>query len=136
DSRQELTAGNGGEFFQKDGRCKAQALHSSSILACNFFDYWRERDLAPLAAVFGTGRLDRLQFEGKFRTQFQGTPPNIDVVLFERDGGLLAIESKFAEPYSTSMKKGRLHAPYCMQPGPWSAVGLSGCQRLADTLCS
>ena len=133
-ARTELLAGDGGELGRDGKRCKAQALHSSAILACNFFDYWRGRDLTPLAQVFGTGELCGLRFEAKFPTGLCGKSPNIDVVLYEWADSILAIESKFTEPFRTSHTKGYLKPKYFETPDMWARVGLTGCQALADQL--
>jgi hypothetical protein len=130
----ELLAGDGGELGENGKRCKAQALHSSAILACNFFDYWRGRDLSMLATVFGTGELCGMRFEAKFPTGLRGTSPNIDVVLYEWSGAILAIESKFTEPCHASSTKGYLKPKYFDTPDMWARVGLKGCQALANEL--
>ncbi len=133
-TREELLSGDGGELGTEGQPGKAQALHSSSMLACNFFDYWRSRDLSILSRLFGTGELAGLQFEAKFPTGLRGNAPNLDVVLDEAGGGVVAIESKFTEPYSGSNKNGVLRDAYFEQTGTWSAKGLPGCQRLAEEL--
>jgi len=133
-SVRDLSCGDGGELVTKNGRCKAEALHSSATLACNFFDYWRGRDLSALAEVFGTEALCGLQFEVKFPTGFRGKAPNLDVVLFGRSGSILGIESKFTEPFHGSKLKGFLKPKYFERPDTWATVGLPGCQHLADDL--
>lgn len=133
-SRHDLFAGDGGELRKSGERCKAQALHSPAILACNFFDYWRGRDLSALATVFGTGELCGLRFEAKFPTGMPGKAPNLDVALYEWAGGVLAIESKFTEPFRRSKTKGFLEPKYFESRDTWERVGLSGCQVLADEL--
>jgi hypothetical protein len=133
-SRADLLAGDGGELGKNNERGKAQALHSSALLACNFFDYWRGRDLSTLATLFGVADLCGLRFEAKFPTGMRGKAPNLDVVLYERTGGVLAIESKFTEPFRRSKTKGFLKPKYFDNSDTWSRVGLSGCQVLADDL--
>ena len=49
----DFEAGDGTELGIRGARGKIQALHSSSALACNWFDYWRGRDTTPLARAFG-----------------------------------------------------------------------------------
>lgn len=52
-ARDEFKKGAGGELEDRNGRpAKMGALHSSSALVCNVFEYWRERD----PAVVGTAR--------------------------------------------------------------------------------
>src|SRR5690349_3745831 len=77
---------------------KMSALHSSSALVANVFDYWSERDAAPLLEALGGGAADEsLRFEAQFPTGLDGIPPNLDIVVRLRSGDTLAIESKFCE---------------------------------------
>ncbi len=48
DARREFESGDGAELGKDGKRGKIQALHSSSALACNWFDYWRDKNLEPL----------------------------------------------------------------------------------------
>lgn len=136
--RAEIADGDGSEFGKDGARGKIQALHSSAALACNFFDYWRERDLAVLAATFGLSTKPcSLAFEQKFPTGLGGIAPNIDVVLHLPHGELFAIESKFTEPYAASKLKCYLKPKYFLDGRYlWTEVGLPGCQAVADDLRS
>ena len=49
----EIAQGDGAELGRDGQRGKIQALHSSSALACNVFDYWRGRDSTILAKALG-----------------------------------------------------------------------------------
>ena len=49
ETRLEFSKGDGGELGTPGKRGKMQALHSSSALGCNVFEYWRKRDAQPLA---------------------------------------------------------------------------------------
>lgn len=86
--------GNGGELHSK-----AEAVHSSSMLAYNFF-HWISQS-TPF--VFNDVKYTDVFFEVRMRTlKCKGTPANIDVVLKGvglNDGQnyLLFIESKFTE---------------------------------------
>ncbi len=135
-SRRDFGAGNGSELGRDGGRGKIQALHSSAALACNFFDYWRGRDLGLLAQALGIStRLCGVAFEQKFPTRLGGIAPNLDVVLHGNDGSLAAIESKFAEPFAKSKSKCFLKPKYF--PGDhrlWADAGLPACQVLAESL--
>jgi len=135
-AQKEFAAGDGAELEKQGTRGKIQALHSSSALACNFFDYWRGRDLEMLARAFGlSGRLCGLAFEKKYPTGLKGKAPNLDVALYQADGGVFAIESKFTEPFSRSKTKNFLKPKYFPEDRPlWEKVGLSGCQTLAERL--
>ena len=85
--------GNGGELHSK-----AEALHSSSMLAYNFFHVIKEREI-----IFEGVRYYDVKFEVKLRTlKTSGGYANMDIVLIgEKDEGkkpyVLFIESKFLE---------------------------------------
>ncbi len=56
------------------------AVHSSSVLACNVFDYWRAKDLGLMGQALGIESLiERITFEAQFPTGLPGSPPNLDV---------------------------------------------------------
>jgi hypothetical protein len=135
-SRRDLGAGDGSELGKGGGRGKIQALHSSAALACNFFDYWRGRDLGLLSQALGiSARLCGVAFEQKFPTRLGGIAPNLDVVLHGCDGSLVAIESKFTEPFTKSKTKCFLKPKYFPRDhGLWADAGLPGCQVLAEGL--
>ena len=135
-SRRDFESGDGSELGREGKRGKMQALHSSSALACSFFDYWRCGDLEPLAKAFGTlTGLSSLEFEKKIKTGLRGNPPNLDVVLYGTKGTVFAIESKFTEWITGSRKKGLLSSSYFPEGGClWRHCGLDGCQQLAEDL--
>src|SRR5262245_45212196 len=82
-TKQDFLCGKGSEFVAARLRAKPkiQALRSSSALACNLFDYWRERDVARAAAAC---RADagtcRLEFESTCLTPL-GSKPHLDLKL-------------------------------------------------------
>jgi hypothetical protein len=135
-SRRDFDRGSGTELGKKGGRGKIQALHSSAALACNVFDYWRGRDLDVLREALAVRtRLCGIAFEQKFPTSLGGIAPNLDVVLFGCDGSLVAIESKFTEPFVKSKSKCFLKPAYFpLERRLWSDAGLPGCQGLAEGL--
>jgi len=132
DTRHDFEEADGGELYGK-----MNAVHSSSALACNFFDYWRgAEDSSPLAeALEFHAKIHNLEFEGKFNNGVSRIPPNLDVVLTRPDQTILAIESKFTEPFSGSNNKNHLKQAYFSGGKKrWSELGLSGCQKLAKEL--
>ena len=134
--RAEFAAGDGSELGKGGARGKIQALHSSAALACNFFEYWREGNLAVLGTAFRLRtRPSRVTFERKLPTGLGGIGPNMDVVLDELDGTVFAIESKFTEPYSKSRLRCYLKPKYFpLGRRLWTEVGLPGCQAFAEDL--
>ncbi|MEZ4527792.1 MAG: hypothetical protein R2941_17905 [Desulfobacterales bacterium] len=141
-SEEELAAGDGIELKNKEGQpAKIQALHSSSALVINLFDYWRDK--SDLSLLFAACRLSRaegnlsgeIQFEQKFPTddRFQYSP-NMDVVFFPSYPNkykMFAIECKFTEPYS-SRKHGGLDPKYFGNGNIWEK--LSATKRLAEEI--
>jgi hypothetical protein len=136
DSRRDFESGDGSELGKNGGRGKIQALHSSSALVCNFFDYWRAGDLKHLAEALGISiELRCLAFERKFSTGLRGMHPNLDVVLYGRNGEVFAIESKFMEwMHKPSGKTGFSHSYFPEDRALWSECNLDGCQKLAEDL--
>lgn len=132
----EFRAGDGAELGKPGERGKMQALHSSSALACNVFDYWRGRDTAALAQALDVpGPICSIAFERKYPTGLRGKPPNLDVVLQPASGPKLAIESKFLEPYTGEGRKSGFKAKYFdAEPGLWHKLGYPACQKLAKSL--
>ena len=134
--RAEFAAGDGSELGKGGARGKIQALHSSAALACNFVEYWREGDLAVLGTAFGLStRPSCVAFERKLPTGLGGIAPNMDVVLYEPEGTVFAIECKFTEPYGRSRLRCYLKPKYFLDGRClWTEVGLPGCQAFAEDL--
>lgn len=134
----EFKAGDGSELGKPGVRGKMQALHSSSALACNVFDYWRGRDTTPLArALEIEAPICSISFERKYPTGLRGKAPNLDVVLLPTAGPTVAIESKFLEPYSSSGKKPRFKEKYFPKDsGLWKDAGFPQCQLAAEAIFS
>lgn len=136
DSRNEFKNGDGGELGRPGQRGKMQALHSSSALACNVFEYWRCRDSSILASALGLHlQIKSISFEQKFPTGLPGNSPNLDVVLILTDDSLVAVESKFLEPYSAHTSGFK---PKYFEPGReiWTQANYPNCQKLATQLNS
>jgi len=126
-----------GDFKGADGGeltgnpCKMQAVHSSSALGVNIFQYWKKIKHVPLiAAACGfcsknnTSSQD-INFEVKFpiSEKFKRSP-NIDVVInnsSESKFKVFAIESKFSEAYS-SRKCSGISAKYVELEKVWDNV--------------
>lgn len=135
-TRAEFSAGDGGELGEAGERGKMQALHSSSALSCNVFEYWRARDAAPLAHAVGIDEgIESITFERKFPTGLRGNPPNLDVCLISSSGLVIAIECKFLEPYGTH-GAGFRNKYFEHEPGLWETAGFPSCQKLAEQLYS
>jgi hypothetical protein len=134
-TRADFEAGSGSELGIRGARGKMQALHSSSALAVNVFDYWRPRNATPLAGALGfSAPPTGIRFEAQYPTGMQGKPPNLDLSL-EIGGTTVAIESKFLEPYG---RKGT-GTPFQDSYFPfgyatWAERNLPSCQELARAM--
>jgi len=141
-SQKELASGDGSELKGKEWQpAKIQALHSSSALGINLFDYWREKpDLSLLFAACGLSRAEgslsgEIQFEQKFPIEDRFPySPNMDVVFFPSQPNkykAFATECKFTEPYS-SRKHGGIDPKYFGNDSIWEK--LPATKRLAQEI--
>ena len=115
-----------------------KALHSSSALVANLFDYWTDRDKTPLLLALETdaGKAESLELEAKFPTGLGGAPPHLDVAIFLNSGAVIGVESKFTEHFEHStIGKSKFEPSYFPRSGGlWTGVGLRECQLLAEEL--
>ena len=118
--------------------CHMRALHSSSALAANFFDYWTNRDKAPLLSALGVDAdgVESLDFEAPFATGLSGTPPHIDIAIRLNSGFVVAVECKFTEHLERSTKGKSEFSESYFPPsaGLWIQKGLPQCQTFAEKL--
>lgn len=110
----EFKNADGNELLNMKSRpAKMNAIHSSSALAVNVFQYWREnnRDIKNIAVACGfcsnkNSRKFQMEFEKKFTIEAKSKHhPNIDVLISgsgEDEGKVFAIESKMTEPFSSN----------------------------------
>lgn len=113
-SRIEISKGDGGELIaDKDFLTNMHALHSSSALSVNVFQYWKNKDIYKLVHALrlckrGNKSAKSIAFERKFKIfDNSKTAPNIDVVIYNNENSdikTLAIECKFKEPNNTTQK--------------------------------
>ncbi len=129
DVQKKIEEGDGGELTGKP--CKMQAVHSSSALSVNIFQYWK--GVAQIPAVAATcGFCNRnnntsqdINFEVKFSisNKFQYSP-NIDVVIRNSPKSrfnVFAIECKFSEAYS-SRKHSGIDPKYIELKNVWADI--------------
>lgn len=127
---------DGGELNDSGDRpAKMRALISSSALAVNFFDAWRDAPRERLRGALDLAEpIAQLRFEYKC-TDYPIGPraPNLDVLLTLVSGGRLAIESKFLEPYRHPGRRAPFAEKY-FPPGAgvWSAARLPRAQALVN----
>ncbi len=130
-SVEEFGEGAGNELGTADAPGSMASVRSSSALAVNVFDAWRNTDLAPLASLLAADPAPtRLRFEVQYPTGLGGVPPHLDVVIDRPEGAPLAIESKFTEVYSPAHNDFR--PSYFEAPGLWD--GFARTERLAEAI--
>lgn len=140
-ARKDLEGGDGGELIGTEARpAKIQALHSSSALGINLFDYWRHSvDLSTITSSCGISKKGRvfsgdIRFEQKFPIDERFVfAPNIDVVILPHSGTYTcyAIECKFTEAYSGRGHSG-LDPKYFDNENVWK--GLTTLKQLANVI--
>ncbi|GAA3781126.1 hypothetical protein GCM10022271_11750 [Corallibacter vietnamensis] len=135
--------GDGGETKDTATRlAKMKALHSSSALPVNVFQYWQEKDVSPILSAcklinkrpFNSNiQPNAVTFEQKFEISEDKKTfprkPNLDVVI-EHNNIVYAIESKFTEPYSKNIKG--LSERYKTENSFWN--GLTNLKKLASEI--
>ena len=115
-SKKAFENGNGNELVDtKERRAKMKALISSSAIAVNFCQYWEtKKDISPLLQALGL-IMDleglKFRFEEKLKIKKSGRYANIDIAI-ENAQEIVAIESKFTEPYRSSKSKYEIKEVY------------------------
>jgi hypothetical protein len=117
DVRKSFELGDGNEI--SGNPAKMQAVHSSSALGVNVFQYWQSiGKVSVIASACGFCRKgniisEKIVFEDKYRIDddFEKFPraPNIDVVFHNSDSSRFkrfAIECKFSEAYGSQIHGG------------------------------
>ena len=132
--------GGGSETKTITHRPKMSALHSSSALVVNLFQYWQNQEMnrTPLLIALGlvndndkVGDVKIIKFEEKLQIKYKdgeiikkvkfGTP-NLDVMI-EFEDQIIAIESKFTEPYiDGSNKNSEMQDSYIKKESLWKEI--------------
>lgn len=132
---EEFKKGKGDELGDKKKRGKMQALHSSSALVVNVFDYWRNLGKADVIAQAcgALSRMTNIKFEQTYPIiPLLGTPPHLDIEFsLPRSNFISVVESKFTEPYHRHTKRS-IKETYFITPGLWSQ--LPNCEHLAQRI--
>ncbi len=101
-SEEEFRSGRGDELITG----KMQALHSSSALVVNVFEYWRNRNVDFIAQACGASKgATSLKFEQTYPTRLGGIPSHLDVGFSNTIAIPLVIEAKFTELYHNHTKR-------------------------------
>lgn len=135
-------------FLQGDGNeltgspAKMQAIHSSSALSVNIFQYWQKINQIPVIAAAcgfcqkGKDVSNKIVFEDKYpiNNKFQFSP-NIDVVFWNSESSpfsRFAVECKFSDSYSARKHNG-LKPEYMTTGILWKDI--SNIHNLAESIC-
>jgi hypothetical protein len=131
-SRCAFEKGSGSEL-----KGKMRALHSSSALAVNFFEYWTSAAPTALKELLELESPVRaIRFEAQHQTGLPGNPPNLDVCLALESGHTIAIESKFTEWLTRKRVVRGVFKPkyFAADQEVWSSRGLPACETLATEI--
>jgi hypothetical protein len=120
---------------------KMQAVHSSSSLAVNIFQYWK-KDVSLIAAMCGfcdkgNNISHKIVFEDKYPIleRANSKSPNIDVVIYNQEGARVkrfAIECKFTEAYTSMRSNHGLKQEYIDLNSVWE--DMPGLYALAKSI--
>lgn len=143
DTRKSFEQGDGGEV--SGNPAKIQAVHSSSALGVNVFQYWQSIEQASVIASAcgfcrkGNAISKKIVFEDKYPVDDDSgkfpIPPNIDVVFHNSDSSQFkrfAVECKFSEAYS-SQKHNGLKPAYLELTKLWSDI--PKLREFAESIC-
>lgn len=131
--------GGGSETKTITHRPKMSALHSSSALVVNLFQYWQNQEINKTPLLIALGLVNdndkvgdvKINFEEKLQIKYEdgkiiknvkfGTP-NLDVMI-EFGDKIIAIESKFTEPYiNESDKNSKMQDSYIEKESLWKEI--------------
>lgn len=137
ESKLEFQSADGGEL--RGSVCHMQALHSSSALGVNLFEYWRNQDLNAFQLLGKSleipSNIQSFEFEHKMehaasnnRSDFPKSP-NFDVLIRYTDRAI-GVECKFSEPYDSKPKG--LKQAYLKYPDLWEDI--PNIKKLADQI--
>jgi len=141
--RECFVQGDGNEIIGCiDSPSKMQAVHSSSALSVNIFQYWQKINQASVIAAAsgfcrkGSNASQRIVFEDKYPIdiKFQFSP-NIDVVFWNSESSRFkrfAVECKFSEAYGSQGHSG-LKPEYMSLGTVWEDT--PNARDLAKSIC-
>lgn len=141
--------GGGSETKTITHRPKMSALHSSSALVVNLFQYWQNQKMNRTPLLIALGLINdndkvedvKINFEEKLQIKYEDSKiiknvkfgtPNLDVMI-EFEDQIIAIESKFTEPYiNESDKNSKMQDSYIEKESLWR--GIPHIEKLAKAI--
>jgi hypothetical protein len=138
--REDFEKGDGNEL--KGHPAKMQAIHSSSALSVNIFQYWLKNKQIPVIAAAcgfcnkGNDVSEEIVFEDKYPidNRFR-VSPNIDVAFWNSESSKykrFAVECKFSEAYGSRRHSG-LKPEYMNLGSIWE--GIPHLHKLSESVC-
>ncbi len=130
--RDSFLRGDGNEILgSPNSPAKMQAVHSSSVLGVNIFQYWQRiekvHEIAAACGFCNPGNTvsEKIVFEDKYPIDPSFSfPPNIDVVFHNKSTSKykrFAVECKFSEAYGT-MEHGGIKPAYLKIESIWEDI--------------
>ncbi len=124
-TKKEIEQGDGNELGDGINPGKMQALHSSSVLGINVFEYWKANKrfkIIAKALAISTIDIDYIQFEEKYEI-FKNSQknPNIDVNIHYVKNKIVGIECKFTEPFQFTNQNSGLKDKYIKDFEYWDS---------------
>lgn len=136
DSEQEIKQGDGKELGSSNEPGKIQALHSSSALGINIFEYWKvNKKFSTIAKALDipTRDIESIVYEKKYEIFKEAKKhPNIDVSFNYNNGFVVAIECKFTEPFQTRKHDYGLKGKYIKDFNRWNEI--PNIKKIADKI--
>lgn len=132
ETKSEIYNGDGGELKgSATHSAKMCAVHSSSAIGVNIFQYWKESSISDIAYALGLCRRDnKLASEIHFEQKYQISnkfhfSPNIDVVIknnVKHNIKVFGIECKYSEAYSSRKHPGLKEKYISEIPEQWEDI--------------
>ena len=146
DIRKSFEQGDGNEI--KGNPAKMQAVHSSSALSVNIFQYWQDIQQVPVIASAcgfcrkGNTVSEKIVFEDKYPIDDNldkfPIAPNIDVVFHNSDSSQFkrfAVECKFSEAYGSRKHSGLRPAYFESTSVAKLWVDIPSLENFAKSIC-
>lgn len=133
----EFSLGDGNELGNGIEPGKMQALHSSSVIGVNLFEYWKvnkDFDVLARSLYVPSKDIEFIQFEEKYGILRDARKsPNIDVNIHYKNTYLVGIECKFTEPFQNRTSNTGLKKKYIDEFEHWDIF--PNLKELALTIC-
>ena len=121
-----FSKGDGNELGDEKNIGKMQALHSSSAVGVNVFEYWKQNGRLSIIAKalrIPATKIETIEFERKFKAlESSKFDPNVDLVFSYKDGSNIGIECKYTEPFQSRKVDLGLKEKYLVEYKYWNEL--------------